>query len=385
MEEEIEIPKNHIDAMLNAHDSDELDSQELSDMYMLTFTNQDDNNFKMCAENPECQFLYEIKMSDYVNLKEKDFTSQINNFKLLLQTIEKALEKKKVVLSKLNDDLKLTFHYTNIYDEKKISFELKKELSEEEKEKEKEKERQEREQQILMTKDSGQIEEEEKNKVDYKAEIIEYSKKFEDFGDRNIIKVLIENKGSHYWPKEKASFRCAQEFSSLICKEYFLEENVKPGEQIELALEFLKNQKENLKQPYITSLNLYVHPQKFEPMLVLDFNENYNNENIPFEGPELKKEQQEDDKDEENDIIVINDVNIFDETKGTKGKNEKIEIKKGKTLIKKKIKTKVVETETGPKEMTPFQRRIYELNQKEKERLEREKEKQKKTGWKKNF
>jgi hypothetical protein len=385
MEEEIEIPKNHIDAMLNAHDSDELDSQELSDMYMLTFTNQDDNNFKMCAENPECQFLYEIKMSDYVNLKEKDFTSQINNFKLLLQTIEKALEKNKVVLSKLNDDLKLTFHYTNIYDEKKISFELKKELSEEEKEKEKEKERQEREQQILMTKDSGQIEEEEKNKVDYKAEIIEYSKKFEDFGDRNIIKVLIENKGSHYWPKEKASFRCAQEFSSLICKEYFLEENVKPGEQIELALEFLKNQKENLKQPYITSLNLYVHPQKFEPMLVLDFNENYNNENIPFEGPELKKEQQEDDKDEENDIIVINDVNIFDETKGTKGKNEKIEIKKGKTLIKKKIKTKVVETETGPKEMTPFQRRIYELNQKEKERLEREKERQKKTGWKKNF
>ena len=385
MEEEIEIPKNHIDAMLNAHDSDELDSQELSDMYMLTFTNQDDNNFKMCAENPECQFLYEIKMSDYVNLKEKDFTSQINNFKLLLQTIEKALEKNKVVLSKLNDDLKLTFHYTNIYDEKKISFELKKELSEEEKEKEKEKERQEREQQILMTKDSGQIEEEEKNKVDYKAEIIEYSKKFEDFGDRNIIKVLIENKGSHYWPKEKASFRCAQEFSSLICKEYFLEENVKPGEQIELALEFLKNQKENLKQPYITSLNLYVHPQKFDPMLVLDFNENYNNENIPFEGPELKKEQQEDDKDEENDIIVINDVNIFDETKGTKGKNEKIEIKKGKTLIKKKIKTKVVETETGPKEMTPFQRRIYELNQKEKERLEREKERQKKTGWKKNF
>ena len=385
MEEEIEIPKNHIDAMLNAHDSDELDSEELSDMYMLTFTNQDDNNFKMCAENPECQFLYEIKMSDYVNLKEKDFTSQINNFKLLLQTIEKALEKNKVVLSKLNDDLKLTFHYTNIYDEKKISFELKKELSEEEKEKEKEKERQEREQQILMTKDSGQIEEEEKNKVDYKAEIIEYSKKFEDFGDRNIIKVLIENKGSHYWPKEKASFRCAQEFSSLICKEYFLEENVKPGEQIELALEFLKNQKENLKQPYITSLNLSVHPQKFEPMLVLDFNENYNNENIPFEGPELKKEQQEDDKDEENDIIVINDVNIFDETKGKKGKNEKIEIKKGKTLIKKKIKTKVVETETGPKEMTPFQRRIYELNQKEKERLEREKERQKKTGWKKNF
>lgn len=382
---EEDIPKNHIDTMLNAHETEELNSEELSDMYMITFTNIDDNNFKMIAENPEGQFIYEFKMSDYVNLKEKDFTSQINNFKLLLATIDKALEKNKVILTQSNDSLKLTFYYTNIYDEKKISFELKKELSEEEKEQAKESERQEREKQILMTKDSEQIEEEDKNKVDYKAEIIEYDKKFEDFGDRNIIKVLIENKGSHYWPKEKTSFRCSQEFSSLICKEYFVDENVKPGEQIELALEFLKNQKENLKQPYITSLNLYVHPQKFEPMLVLDFNENYTNENIPFEGPELKKEQKEEEKEEENDMIVINDVNIFDETKKEKKGGEKIEIKKGKTLIKKKIKTKVVETEAGPKEMTPFQRRIYELNQKEKERVQKEKERQQKTGWKKNF
>ena len=385
MEEE-DIEKNHIDAVLNMRETEELDSNELSDMYMLTFRNQDDNNFKMSAENPENQYIYECKLSDYVNLKEKDFTSQVNTFKLLLQTIEKAIDKNKLVLSKLNDDLKLTFYYTNIYDEKKISFELKKELSEEEKAEEEEKERQKRESLILQPKDSEQIaEEEEKNKVDYNAEVIEYSKTFEDFGDRNIIKVLIENKGSHYWPKEKTSFRCAQEFSSLICKEYFLEESVQPGEQIELALEFLKNQKENLKQPYITSLNLYVHPQKFEPMLVLDFNENYTNENIPFQGPELKKEQKEEEKEEENDYIVVNDVNIKVETKAKTNKDEKIEIKKGKTLIKKKIKTKVVETDTGPKEMTPFQRRIYELNQKEKERLEREKEKQKKTGWKKNF
>ena len=152
------------------------------------------------------------------------------------------------------------------------------------------------------------------------------------------------------------------------------------GEQIELALEFLKNQKENLKQPYMTSLNLHVHPQTYDPMLVLDFSEEYTNENIPFEGPEIKEE--------EKDVILVNDVNIIDETKAKEEKNnkgEKIQIKKGKTLIKKKIKTKVVETESGPKEMTPFQRRIYELNQKEKERVEREKERQKKTGWKKNF
>ena len=170
----------------------------------------------------------------------------------------------------------------------------------------------------------------------------------------------------------------------LICKEYFLEDVVMPGEQIELALEYLKNQKENLKKPYITSLNLHVHPKNFEPLLILDFTCAYSQEKIPFEGPEIKNEEIE-----ENKNNIINDVNIVDETKESKDDNnkigDKIQIKKGKTKIKKKIKTKVVETESGPKEMTPFQRRIYELNKKERERIEREKERQKKTGWKKNF
>ena len=379
MEDLDDIPKTHIDSILNLHDSENLDSNDLSQPFMLTFRNEEDNNFKMVAENGEYQYLCQFKISDYVNLKEKDFTSQINNFSLLLTTIEKALDKNKVILSEINDNLKLTFYYTNIYDEKKISFELNKQLSEEEQEKEKEKEKEkeneksENENEKLEKKES-EIIEDDKNKVEFKAEILEYNKKFEDFGDRNIIKVLIENKGSHFWPKEKTSFRCAQEFSNLICKEYFLEDDVMPGEQIELALEFLKNQKENIKQPYMTSLNLHVHPQNYDPMLVLDFSEAYNNENIPFEGPEIK---------------VINDVNFIIETKDSSNleevNGEKIHITKGKTKIKKKMKTKVVETDTGPKEMTPFQRRIYELNQKEKERLEREKERQKKTGWKKNF
>ena len=376
MEDLDDIPKTHIDSMINLHDSENIGSNDLSQPFMLTFRNEDNNNFKMIADNGENQYLCQFKISDYVNLKEKDFTSQINNFSLLLTTIEKALDKNKVVLSETNDNLKLTFYYTNIYDEKKISFELNKQLSEEEQEKEKEKENERiNKNEELDKKESEIIEEKDKNKLEFKAEIIEYNKKFKDFGDRNIIKVLIENKGSHFWPKEKTSFRCAQEFSNLICKEYFLEDDVMSGEQIELALEFLKNQKDNLKQPYITSLNLHVHPQKYDPMLVLDFSETYNNENIPFEGPEIK---------------VINDVNFIIETKDSSNieedqNGEKIHIKKGKTKIKKKIKTKVIETDSGPKEMTPFQRRIYELNQKEKERLEREKERQKKTGWKKNF
>ena len=369
-----DIPKTHIDSMINLHETENLDSEDLGEPYMLTFRNMDNQNFKMIADNGEEQYICQFKISDYINMKEKDFTSQINNFSILLETIEKALDKNKVVLSKKNDSLNLTFYYTNIYDEKNISFELPKQLSEDDQEKNKEE---------MQTKESEEVEEN-KNINDYEAQIIEYNKKFEDFGDRNIIKVIIENKGNHFWPKEKTSFRCALEYSSLICKEYFLEDDVLPGEQIELALEYLKNQKEGLKQPYITSLNLHVHPQNFEPLLVLDFTEAYSSVKIPFEGPEIKNEEIE-----ENKNNTINDVNIVDETKENieekNGNGDKIQIKKGKTKIKKKIKTKVVETETGPKEMTPFQRRIYELNKKEKERLEREKERQKKTGWKKNF
>lgn len=368
-----DIPKDHIDTFLTLHDSEKLDSKELEEQFMITFRNENDNNFKIIADNCEFQFVCQFKISEYVNMKEKDFTSKINNFKLLLETIEKALDKNKVILSRVNDTLlKMTFYYAMFYDEKTISFELPKQKSEEE----------EKTEEKTEPKEAEEIEDN-TNLEDYKAEIIEYNKKFEDFGDRNIIRVLIENKGKYSWPKEKTSFCCAQEFSSLICKEYFLEDNVAPGEQIELALEFLKNQKENLKQPYITSLKLHIHPQDFDPMLVLDFNESYNNENIPFVGPEMKKEEENDD----NKMIQVNDVNIIDETNiPPERRSGKIEItKKGKTVIKKKIKTKVVETDSGPKEMTPFQRRIWELNQREKERVEKEKERQKKTGWKKNF
>ena len=145
-----------------------------------------------------------------------------------------------------------------------------------------------------------------------------------------------------------------------------------------MALEFLKIQKENLKQPYITSLYLHIHPNDYEPMLVLDFNDSYNNENIPFVGPEVKKEEEK--KDNKNDETNEEKKESEIEKKGEKPKIAK----KGKTVIKKRIKTSVIVTDNGPKEMTPFQRRIYELNQREKERLEKEKERQQQTGWKKN-
>ena len=91
--------KNYIGSVLNLHASDSLESEDLSQPFMLTFRNEDNNIFKMIVDNGETQYIYQFKVPDYVNLNEKDFTSQINNFALLLATIEKAIDKNKVVLN----------------------------------------------------------------------------------------------------------------------------------------------------------------------------------------------------------------------------------------------------------------------------------------------
>lgn len=165
-----------------------------------------------------------------------------------------------VTLYKEFEILRITFYYTDIYEEKKIFFELHKQLSEEE-EKELIGKYYEDSEALLET----------KNNTDYRAEIIKYSKEFEDYGDRNIIRAFIKNTGTTSWDKKISSLQCVPEFSSLICKEYFFDEDVIPGEEIEIALEFLKNEKNNLSPPYFTCLHLHVHPQNFDPMLVLDF------------------------------------------------------------------------------------------------------------------
>ena len=65
--------------------------------------------------------------------KKQIFTHQINNnFDSLLEAVRQAIDKRRVVLSKIYDNLQLTFHYTNIFEDKTLSFELHPQLSEEE-------------------------------------------------------------------------------------------------------------------------------------------------------------------------------------------------------------------------------------------------------------
>ncbi len=44
------------------------------------------------------------------------------------------------------------------------------------------------------------------------------------------------------WKRGISSLQCISEFSSLLCKEYFFEDDIVSGEEVEITLEFLENE-----------------------------------------------------------------------------------------------------------------------------------------------
>ena len=307
------LPNNCFEVKIPLHESENLHSKKLEKVCSLKFIKEDDNSFKINAVVDDKEFLLNLTMFDLLNMKEKDFTHKIQNFKLLLKAIKKGVKKNKIIVSQLNTSLKLTLFYTIVYDKEKISFKLNPKPSEENKKEEEEKEN------------------EIKNE-NYKADLIEYRKDMEDLGDRNIIKVVFENKGICSWPKGKTSFTCLPEFSSLLCQECILEDDVMPREQIEIYLEFLKNEKQCLKKKYFTSLNLNVCQERFETIFLLDFNNPFNQENID-------ENVDENEKDESEEITESSEDNEENKVSNIAIKKKKIKlIKKKKKKKKKKMK-----------------------------------------------
>ena len=397
-----DLPENSYETKMFLHQNESLDSKLLSKSYVVTFICEDDNNFKIKANNDDDNYLFHFRYSDYVNMKEKDFIYKINNFKLLLETVEKAINKNRVTLCNIGESLKLTFYYTNIYEEKEMSFELHQQLTDEE-----EKE--------LIGKFFAESEViDGTNDIDYRAEVVNYNKDFEDYGDRKIIRATIKNIGTTTWKKGITSLQCVPEFSSLLCKEYFFEDEVIPGDEVEITLEFLENE-ENLEPPYFTFMHLHIFLQNYEPMLVFDFNNSFINKKIELELPDLPDiqfKEKEEEKDNKNNSITENKINTKNDddnsnknnTKNNddnKSKNNNMDIKKEikkeinepKKIEKKEIKKTVPQKsnindvdddeEEKLKKMTPVQRRIYLLNKKVNQGVQKEKDKEKRVGWKK--
>ena len=330
-----DLPSNEFEAKIYLNDKDSLDSKVLKKSYCVKFINEDKNNFKIKACDDDETFFYHFQMSHWANRKEKDFIYQINNFELLLETVKVAVEKKRVTLTKDYDNLKLTLHYTIIFKENKLSFDLHLQQSNEE-EKELIGKYYEDSDALLETKDN----------VDYRAEIVEYNKNFEDYGDRNIIRLTVRNTGTCAWEKGIASLQCVPEFSSLLCEEYFFEDDIIAGDEAKIELEFLKHGKDNYDPPYFTCLHLHIHPQNFAPMLVLDFNDAFitqkkeinlpRKDEIDFKKNEINKEKENKNKiniinEEEDNKNTINDeeenenkISIIYEEKDNKKKTNKI-------------------------------------------------------------
>jgi hypothetical protein len=428
-----DLPDNECETELYLHADETLESKVLKKSFKVTFINEDKNNFKIKARDDSDTYIFHFRMADWANRKETDFTLQIHNFDLLLKAARLAIEKRRVVLSKIYDNLQLTFHYTNIFEDKTLSFELHSQLSDEE------------EKELIgkYYEDSEMVYE--TTTVDYRAEIVKYNKNFEDYGDRNIVRVTVKNIGTCVWEREVASLRCVPEFSTLICKEYYFEEDVIAGDEIEIALEFLKREEENLEPPYFTCLHLHMNHQNYTPMLVLDFDNSFTTKKTKLEMPKISynKDNEEDnknkindneedneennknkindneednEKDNKNKINVIegdteednknaindneedkkeekkNKINAIEEEKDNKKKITKNDVKEKKETKKEQPKEKPKKEvsqkdddeneEEKLKKMNPFQRRIYELNKKAKNS---EKEKNEQKGWRKNF
>ena len=335
MEEE---PEDYFQNTIYLNSDENLESRKLNKSFLLA-SYIENNLFKITAQDDEEMYLIQFRMPDWAKRKEKEFTKIINNFKLLLMTIKKAFEKKRLILYRPDSfTLMMTIFYTNILDEEKISFELHKQCDDEEEEK----------RLIGQFFSTSEPIPEERN-IDYRAELIEYSKEFEDEGDRSIIRIRVENKGNCTWERRRTSFQCVPEFSTLLCNEYYLEEDVIPGDQVEIPLEFMKGDPDNMEPPYFTFLHLHVHPRNFEPMLILDFDKAFKEEKIKASlikgknqqdkkynnSKKIKKHESDDEnninekeenKDEEENIINENSIN---DKKEEKNENIKIDLNDG--------------------------------------------------------
>ena len=244
--------------------NENLDSDKMEKSYLLSCTIEN-NMFKITACDDEETFLLQFKLVDWMTRKEKDFIKLVNNYELIMKTMKEGFENGRIVLYKIDSfALKLIIYYTIIFKEESISFELHKKSEDEEEEKR------------LISQfysESEPIIQE--NNTEYRAEKIDYTKEFEDEGDRSIIRLRLKNTGVCTWERGRASLQCVPGYSTLLCKEYFFDDDIISGEEIEVPLEFIKNDPENLNPPFFTLLQLHIHPRNFEPMIVLDFDETF--------------------------------------------------------------------------------------------------------------
>ena len=306
------FPEGLFETSINLNASEDFNSRKLNKSVLLScFVEDQIFNIKV-VDDTDIHIL-QFKFPDWVQRREKEFTEKINNFNLLIETIKEAFEKKRLTLFKFYDSFMMTIFYTIIFKEEKISFELHQQSKDEEYEKK------------LIGKFYSESEPiDGRPDIDYRAELVEYNTNFEDCGDRSIIKIKVKNIGNCTWDRHDTSFRCVPEFSTLLCNEYFLTEDIIPGDEHEIELEFMKGDPDNLEPPYFTFLHLNVNYQNYEPMLILDFNNAFKeekNKNILIRDKnqkmkkKIKKEknsnkinQKKSEKDE-NEIILENKIN----------------------------------------------------------------------------
>ena len=85
------------EAKICLSNEENLNSELSNELYNLKFVFKDESNFVIEAKRVNSEEIYYLNLyiENYINKKEKDFIRKINNFRLLFNSIKKAIDKKK--------------------------------------------------------------------------------------------------------------------------------------------------------------------------------------------------------------------------------------------------------------------------------------------------
>ena len=227
-----------------------------------------------------------------------------------MKTIKEAYEKGRLVL--YNPDgfsLMLKIYYTIIFKEENISFELHKKSEDEEENK-----------RLIGEFYSGSDSVVGKTDLRFKADLIGYKKKFEEYKETSFIKIRVKNIGTCTWDRKLTSFKCVHEYSTLICNDYILERDVIPDTEEEIELEFMKKNPNNIDSQRYTSLQLNYYDLGYEPLLFLDFDDAFKDDEIKKDSEEeennkinIIKEEKKEENENKNEIIIHKEEKSFNE------------------------------------------------------------------------
>lgn len=125
----------------------------------------------------------------------------------------------------------------------------------------------------------------------FKGEIVNYEKDFKEYDDDyEVINFVLKNIGNSTWEPGEIGLKCNDAFSSVICEEIVIQEEVIPGDEINLEMKFKKGQNKLQDGKIFCYVCLCVRGEPIENEMLLDFLNSFNEEELKNDEEERKRQ-----------------------------------------------------------------------------------------------